>query len=75
MYMSGDYDVIFFFEFFSNRFQTLPLWSPGIEVYCYDFLLRIPTCHSGFIQDFLNPYVWIDVDSIMYMSGEACFIV
>ena len=36
--------------------------------------LRIP-CFSGFIQDFLDHYVWIDVSSMMYMLGEASFIV
>ena len=47
----------------------------GFEVYCYDFFLGIPSCSSGFIQDFLDYYVWIYVGSMMYMSGEASFIV
>ena len=34
----------------------------------------IPSYSSGFIQDLLNHYVWIDVGSMMYMSGEAPFI-
>ena len=25
----------------------------------------------GFIQDFLDHYMWIDVDSMLYMSGAA----
>ena len=37
--------------------------------------LRIPSCSSGFIDDFLDHYVWIDVGSIIYMSGEASCIV
>ena len=47
-------------------FKTL--WSLGIEVYCYDFVKN-----SGFIQDCLDHYVWINVRSMMYMSGEAPF--
>ena len=31
--------------------------------------------YSRFIRDFLDHYVWIDIGSMMYMSGEAPFIV
>ena len=36
----------------------------------------IPSCFSGFIQDFLDHYGRIDVGSgsIIYMSGEPSFI-
>ena len=37
--------------------------------------LRIPSCSSGFIQDFPDHYVWIDVCSIMYMPRGASFII
>ena len=37
--------------------------------YYYDFFLRIPSCSSGFIQDFFA------IGSMMYISGEASFIV
>ena len=36
--------------------------------------LRFASCFSGFNDDFLNHYVWNDVDSVVYMSGEAPFI-
>ena len=74
IYLSGAYDVLFLPEFSSNL-QTLALWSLGIEVYWYDFFLRIPSCSSEVIQELLDHYVWIDVGSIMFMSGEASFIV
>ena len=59
--------------FLSNRLQTLALWSLGIEACCYDFF-NISQLFFWIIQDFLGHYVWIDVGSIMYMSGEAPFI-
>ena len=35
---------------------------------------RIPSVSSVFILDFLDHYVWIDVGSMMYMSGDSPFI-
>ena len=67
MYMSGAYDVLFLPEFLSNRLHFLRFITMTF--------LKIPSCSSGFIQDFLFHYEWIDVGSIMYMSGEAPFIV
>ena len=39
------------------------------------FFKEFPVVLPRFIQDFLDYYVWIDVGSMMYMSGEASFIV
>ena len=75
MYMLGTFDVLFLPVLLSNRFQTCGLWSLGIEGYYYDFFLRILSCSSGFIDHFLDQYVWIDVGLMSYMSGEASFIV
>ena len=44
-----------------------PLLLSFIAVIC----LGIPSCSAGFIRDFLNRHAWIDVGSMMYMSGEA----
>ena len=37
--------------------------------------LRITSFSSEYIQGFQDHYVWIVADSMMYMSGEAPFIV
>ena len=52
MYMSVAYGVLFLLEYLSHRLQTLALRSLCIEVYYYDFFLRIPSCSSRFIQDY-----------------------
>ena len=67
MYMSGAYDVLL-----SNRLQTLALWFLRIVVYCYDFSKNL---FFRLIQDFLDDYVWINVGLMVYMSGEAPFMV
>ena len=41
--------------------------SQIVRLYAIPFI-RFPSCCSGFIQDFLDHYVFIDVGSLMYMS-------
>ena len=63
----------FSLSFYPIDFNPLP--SLGIEVYqlfIAMIFVRVSSCSSGFIRDFL---VWIEVGSMMYISGEAPFIV
>ena len=51
----SNFDGLFLLDFLFNRLQTLA--QKGNKMLSYDFFLRIHSCSSGFMQDFLDYYV------------------